>query len=384
MAKRDQDGRHGPRERNRWDAWTAARPKRPAGAASGERRLQEIEQFGPNPGALRMLAYAPRDLPAGAPLVVVLHGCTQDAHGYDSHAGWTRLAEREGFAVLYPEQQRANNAQRCFNWFLAADAARGLGETRSIREMIAVMVDRHGIDESRIFVTGLSAGGAMASALLADYPEVFAAGAVIAGLPCGAARSIPEAFEAMSRPGDRSAAELGDLVRAGSPHAGPWPRISIWHGAADTTVVPKNAENLVKQWVEVHGAPHGEFHEEVSDGHLRRVWRAGGLDVVELHVIAGMGHGTPLDARLGERKGPYMLDVGVSSTRLIAKFWGLSGALAEDEASARQAVARRPEPAASGAGESRQEPRPDNARRFRGADIGGTIERALRAAGLMR
>jgi len=331
-----------------------------------------------------MLAYAPRDLPPGAPLVVVLHGCTQDAHGYESHAGWTRLADREGFAVLYPEQQRGNNPQRCFNWFLAADAARGLGETRSIREMVAAMVDRHKIDEARIFVTGLSAGGAMASALLADYPEVFAGGAVIAGLPCGAARSIPEAFEAMARPGDRSAQELGDLVRAGSPHQGPWPRISIWHGAADSTVVPKNAEHLVKQWVDVHGAALEEFHEEAGAGRRRRVWRKGSRDVVELHVIEGMGHGVPLDGRLGERQGPFMLDVGVSSTRHIARFWGLSEADADAERPAERVEAGRPQPAGKGGGEASAAPKTERPRRFPGGDVGGTIERALRAAGLMR
>ena len=92
------------------------------------------------------------------------------------------LADLHGFAVLFPEQQRANNANLCFNWFVPEDIRRDSGEALSIRQMIEAMVVAHGLDRSRIFVTGLSAGGAMASAMLATYPEIFAGGAIIAGL----------------------------------------------------------------------------------------------------------------------------------------------------------------------------------------------------------
>lgn len=316
---------HGGRLRERWDPTArsaAGGASRTAGKGPANRLVQTTE-FGVNPGALRMLSYAPGGLPAGSGLVVVLHGCTQNAKGYDSNAGWTSLADELGFAVLYPEQTSANNPNGCFNWFLTADKARGLGEARSISEMTETMIARHRIDPSRVFVTGLSAGGAMAAELLADYPEVFAAGAIIAGLPCGAAASMPEAFSAMSRPTERSGKELGDAVRASSSHTGPWPRVTIWHGTADATVTPRNADELVKQWLDVHGAPIEDFREEIVDGHRRRVWSVGGRDVVESTLIAGMGHGTPLDGRLGERKGPFMLEAGVSSTRRTAAFFGL-------------------------------------------------------------
>ncbi|RVD47672.1 PHB depolymerase family esterase, partial [Mesorhizobium sp. M7A.F.Ca.ET.027.03.2.1] len=112
----------------------------------------------------------PADLPDGAPLVVVLHGCTQNAAGYDRHSGWSQLADEGGFALLYPEQQRANNPNLCFNWFLPADTARDRGEVFSIRQMIETMVVAHGLDRKQIFVTGLSAGGAMAAAMIATYP----------------------------------------------------------------------------------------------------------------------------------------------------------------------------------------------------------------------
>src|SRR3954449_2871493 len=103
-------------------------------------RLTELTPSGSNPGALRMMAYAPPGLPSGAPLVVVLHGCTQNAAGYDRGAGWSTLADRHGFALLFPEQDRANNANLCFNWFQHADVTRGQGEVLSIRQMIGRMI----------------------------------------------------------------------------------------------------------------------------------------------------------------------------------------------------------------------------------------------------
>ena len=108
-------------------------------------------------------------------MVVVLHGCGQTAAGYDLGAGWSTLAQHYGFALLMPEQQRGEQCQGCFNWFNPEDIARDSGEACSIRQMIARMVGDHGIDPHRIFVTGLSAGGAMTSVMLATYPELFAA-----------------------------------------------------------------------------------------------------------------------------------------------------------------------------------------------------------------
>ncbi len=349
-----------------------------------------------------MLTYAPAQLPAKAPLVVVLHGCTQTAEGYEANAGWTRLADEAGFAVLYPEQRRANNAQGCFNWFQASDTARGLGETRSIRAMIEAMITRHDIDRSRVFVTGLSAGGAMTAALPADYPEVFAGGAVIAGLPCGAALSLPQALDAMNRPRPKSPEQLGDAVRAASGERGPWPVVSVWHGQADSVVVPQNADELVKQWTNVHGVPLEDFREEIDGVVRRRVWSSGGRDVVELNLIAGLAHGAPLDSRLGERPGPFMLDAAVSSTRRIAAFWRIDRPAAGRSASRPAsdprgavpmaatgakasrdgaAAARTPPPAAEARPRPRKEPKPSHQAR---ADLSGVISRALRAAGLMR
>ena len=110
--------------------------------------LVETTEFGSNPGALRMLSFVPEQLPGGAGLVVVLHGCGQTAAGYDLGAGWSTLAQRYGFALLMPEQQASNNANTCFNWFAPEDAARGQGEACSIRQMIARIVVDHKLDST--------------------------------------------------------------------------------------------------------------------------------------------------------------------------------------------------------------------------------------------
>ncbi|MBC8036404.1 MAG: PHB depolymerase family esterase [Rhizobiales bacterium] len=290
-------------------------------------RLSDLSNFGANPGALRSRFYIPHQLPQAAPLVVVLHGCTQTAAGYDHFSGWSELADSEGFALLFPEQQRANNANLCFNWFVPGDIGRDGGEALSIRQMVETFVLTHGIDRRRIFVTGLSAGGAMTAVMLSAYPDVFAGGAILSGLPYGSAATIPEAFESMRGDGGSSRLHLNGLVRGASTHKGPWPTVSVWQGSADKTVDPSNAAAIIGQWLTVHGMHKTPARTEIIDGHKRRVWsNSEGRVLIEEYIIAGMGHGAALkttgDDGLGNA-GPFMLNVGISSTRHIARFWGI-------------------------------------------------------------
>ena len=250
--------------------------------------LIEVRKFGSNPGALRMFKYVPAN-PEPA-LVVVLHSCTQTAGQYDLGAGWSTLADRYGFVLLLPQQQAANNPNVCFNWFLPDDMERHKGEAASIHQMVERMVRDHGIDRGRVFVTGLSAGGAMTAVMLAAYPETFAAGAVIAGLPYGTAKNVNEAFESMFQVRPRAAPAWGDLVRAASPHRGPWPRLSVWHGSADPVVKPQNAEEIVKQWTDVHGLDEVPTQTEIVDGYPRQVWRdRAGEAIIEHYTISQHG-----------------------------------------------------------------------------------------------
>jgi len=351
-----------------------------------EDRLSDLGLFGSNPGALRGRFYVPHTRHASTALVVVLHGCTQDAAGYDHGSGWSRLADEQGFALLYPEQQRGNNANLCFNWFNTGDTQRDAGEALSIRQMVSAMVEEHGIDPSHIFVTGLSAGGAMASVMLATYPEVFAGGAIIAGLPYGTATSIPEAFDRMRAHGGPPAAALGELVTAASPHKGPWPTISVWHGDRDATVSYGNSALIVEQWRAVHAVDHTPSAIEQDESHFRRVWRdAQGRDVIEEYCIAGLGHGTPVSASGADAcgmAGPYMIEAGISSTRRIANFWGLSAAQSEGRAEVARA---RPAAAPTNADKTvPAEPRGKTRSQVASGGVGRVIEDALRTAGLMR
>jgi poly(hydroxyalkanoate) depolymerase family esterase len=294
--------------------------------------LVRVREFGQNPGGLKMFSYVPANLPRKPALVVVLHGCGQTAAAYDVGAGWSTLAKRYGFALLMPEQRSANNANTCFNWFNPEDIARDQGEAASIRQMVAKMVADHGINSRRIFVAGLSAGGAMASVMLATYPEVFAGGAVIAGLPFGVASNVREAFGGMMQSQPRPARELGDLVRNASDHRGPWPKLSVWHGSADRTVHPGNANEIVKQWLDLHGLDEAPMSEAEVDGYPRQVWwNDNGETVIESYTITDMAHGTPLgltgnDERYGA-EGAFLIEAGISSSYHIANFFGLTGRL---------------------------------------------------------
>lgn len=300
------------------------------GRASGvQSPLTEVADFGDNPGGLRMFTFLPPELPRRPALVVVLHGCGQDAKSYDHGAGWSTIARRYGFALLMPQQQEVNNPNTCFNWFNPEDVARDSGEAASIRRMIDKMAHDHRIDRRRIYITGLSAGGAMTMAMLAVYPELFAAGAVIAGLPYGIAGNMREALGGMMAAPSRSARELGDLVRNASPHRGPWPRLSVWHGSADRTVHPGNADEIVKQWLDLHDLPEAPMSEAKVDGHPHQVWwNADGSTVVESYTISGMAHGTPIGVADGDQRygaeGAFLIEAGISSSYHIAKFFGLT------------------------------------------------------------
>jgi poly(hydroxyalkanoate) depolymerase family esterase len=375
--------------------------------------LVEVQQFGTNPGNLRMFAVVPENLQQPRALVVVLHGCGQTAAGYDLGAGWSKLAKHCGFALLMPEQQIANNANGCFNWFNPDDIARGQGEAASIRQMIGRISADHGIDPQRVFVTGLSAGGAMTSVMLATYPEVFAAGAIIAGLPYGVASNMREALTEMHGSRGHSPLALGEFVRKASRHKGKWPKLSVWHGSVDRVVNPANADEIVKQWLDVHDLPALPMSEGIVNGHPHRVWwNADGETVVESYTITNMAHGTPLgladnDNRYGN-EGAFLIEAGISSSWLIAKFFGLTAWIRERKVvEAKMSVTDSPSaklipqvsPIAPPVSvpvpnlskvlwplttlQPRPEP-PQREPRSRGVDVGAVITRALTAAGLMK
>lgn len=307
----------------------------------------EITSFGSNLANLRMFEYVPDHVRSSPALVVTLHGCTQTAAQFASESGWKSLADRWGFILVMPEQILLNNPDLCFNWFNgddptdfwwpADDQDRDQGEALSIRNMIDKAESAHHVDGHRIYVTGLSAGGAMTAVMLADYPELFAGGAIVAGVPF---KCTTNGWEALSSCGvdmnnegqvpikNKTPAQWGKLVRDETTYTGPWPSVSIWHGSADKTANPKNAKELTDQWTNVHGisgAPvmntvKGYPHYTYKDSH--------GKVAVERYVIAGMGHGVPVDPGSGEDQcgsaGTYALSkFKICASYYIARFWGL-------------------------------------------------------------
>ncbi|HEV2673885.1 MAG TPA: PHB depolymerase family esterase [Aliidongia sp.] len=314
-------------------AWAPSRVAVALVGAPG--RVTEVPKFGSNPGALKMFVYRPPGrLAAGAPLIVVLHGCGQDAAAFAENAGWLALAQALGAALVLPQQSTENNRGRCFNWFRPSDTRRGGGETLSIRQMVRTATTLFESDRRRVYVVGLSAGAALAVALLAAYPTVFAGGAAAAGVALGTAGGPFEALSRLRRAnGHRSRDMLASVVRAAGPasRSRTWPRLSIWQGEGDRTVDPAHGEILAAQWSAVNGLdPLPRADTQPMPGVHHRVWGTARRNSVELWTIADMGHGFPVDAKTPGcgRPGPWVLDAGIPAARHIARFWGLEPAIA--------------------------------------------------------
>ncbi|OJH38389.1 extracellular catalytic domain type 1 short-chain-length polyhydroxyalkanoate depolymerase [Cystobacter ferrugineus] len=294
--------------------------------------LTQVTGFGSNPGNLRMWKHVPAGVPANAPLVVALHGCTQTANAY-TNAGWNALAEQLKFYVLYPEQPSANNQNSCFNWFEPGDIARGSGEALSIKQMVDKMKADHSIDPGRVFVTGLSAGGAMAHVMAATYPDVFSGAAIMAGIPYKCATSMVDAFSCMSPGVNKTADQWASLVRGAYPgYTGAYPKISLWHGTSDYTVKNTNQVEALEQWTAAHGI---DMTADVSDSvatYPHKVYKNNaGQALVETYELTGMGHGTAIDPATKfpgtsvacGTAGAYILDTNICSTLEVARFFGL-------------------------------------------------------------
>jgi poly(hydroxyalkanoate) depolymerase family esterase len=302
----------------------------PQSLSSTANAIEAVPSFGPNPGNLNMYRYVPSGAPKGAPLVVTLHGCTQKASDFEA-TGWSALAESKKFYVVYAEQTTTNNPVSCFDWWGKynqpsdkTNITRGKGEPESIKQMVDRMKTDYAIDPSRVYVVGFSAGGAEASVLLALYPDVFSAGAILAGVPFDCpSTSNADVWNCMSPGKDLSPADWGNRVRAAFAWKGTYPRVSIWQGDKDTTVSTNNHRELIDQWTNVHGVSPTPTVSDTVDGHKHA--RYG--DNVESYFVSGMGHGVPVDPSKGcGRAGAYVLDAKICSTKYIAQWFGLDSA----------------------------------------------------------
>jgi len=269
-----------------------ARPGRPARGPVTPPPQEDLPgkfiggSFSCEAGTRRYKLYIPSQPSAVArPLVVMLHGCTQGSDDFAVGTGMNALAEQHGCLVLYPEQDAKSNHNRCWNWFEAGHQVRGVGEPELLAAMTRQVAAEQGADTSRIFAAGLSAGGAMAAILGAEYPELFAAVGVHSGLAAGSARDLMSGLNAMKKPGRARA------LREGVP-------IIVFHGDGDHLVHADNGDAVLQQFVAVHAkgqsTPLHVQHDEHSRAKRRATqstWRnREGRAVAEHWVVHGAGH----------------------------------------------------------------------------------------------
>jgi poly(hydroxyalkanoate) depolymerase family esterase len=192
---------------------------------------------------------------------------------------------------VYPEQSVMRNANRCWNWFDEANQFRGRGEPEAILKLVAETLERHPVDPDRVFVAGLSAGGAMAAILAEQAPDVFAAVGVMAGVALHASRDVASAFAAMH--GTVEPADIAPVLARPRPPGASYQRMraTIWTGAHDRTVDPSNARTLAKQFLHLLDVPESnEYREKRADSELVRWYDGAGRTRVETWLVRDMGH----------------------------------------------------------------------------------------------
>jgi poly(hydroxyalkanoate) depolymerase family esterase len=237
-------------------------------------------------------------------LIVMLHGCTQSPDDFAAGTGMNDLGQERGFLVLYPAQAPRSNSNKCWNWFVPGDQRRGAGEPELLAGMARELMARHNVDPARVYVAGLSAGGAMADILGREYPDLFAAVGVHSGLPQGAAHDVSSAFAAMHGGGMHGGPVTGSRRSPGSgrgaPAATSAPTI-VFHGDRDSTVHPSNGEQVIDSLVStiesVAGPAVASTAKSSAAGrtvtrtvHRRRGAAAAEPSVAEHWVVHGAGH----------------------------------------------------------------------------------------------
>ena len=277
--------------------------------------------FSSEAGARNYKLYVPLTYTgAPVPLLVMLHGCTQDPNDFAIGTRANRWAERRRFLVVYPEQMQRANSHRCWNWFLPQNQQRGRGEPAIIAGITQQVIDEYQIDARRVYVAGLSAGGAMAAIVGQAYPELFAAIGIHSGLPVGAAHNAASALAVM-KTGQPRRAIAADASRPAIP-------LIVLQGDADRTVNPANAKRLIEDAVETHefaglDAPLQSsvqaFDATEASHAYRRTRHAAenGTNVIEQWEISGAGHAWSG----GDAAGSHTDARGPDATRVMLEFF---------------------------------------------------------------
>lgn len=297
-------------------------------------QMQEVVDFGYNPGKLKMFTYGKKDS-IQKPLVVVLHGCGQSAQDVADLTGWNKLADIHDFLLLYPQQRVKNNSGACFNWFKKKDIEKGSGECESIYRMLLYMKKSYSIDNRHVYITGLSAGGAMTTVMLATHPEEFKAGAIFAG---GAYKVGGNALTSMASMMGINAQNRQVLtyhvIAQNTSYKGKYPTVIIYQGLSDRVVHPHNAELLVRQWTGVNNSsPYPAVSDSTFQNHpeiIRHIYLNSQQDTIVIsYLIKGMGHQVPVNPgkkpNEGGKAGIFGWNRNFHSTYQTAVDFGLIG-----------------------------------------------------------
>jgi poly(hydroxyalkanoate) depolymerase family esterase len=299
-------------------------------AQANSSTLNEISGFGSNPGSLNMYSYVPTDLPQGAPLVVALHGCTQNATEYYDDSGWPKYADLYGFALVFAEQPSLTSPiDDCFDWGTPSDDSRGEGEAESIYQMIQYAESHYGVNPRQIYITGLSAGAGMTADMLADYPDVFAGGAIDSGPAAQCSTSGIYDTNCTSGTTSNSVAQWGSLIKGSdSGFTGPYPRVAIWQGSADTTVNPAELTYNMDGWTDVWGVGQtASASQSLPGGTTENLYDdSAGQAVVATYSVSGMSHGLAVNPGSATNEcgatGAYFLSY-ICSSYYTLQFWGI-------------------------------------------------------------
>jgi len=256
------------------------------------------------------------------PLVVMLHGCTQSPDDFAAGTGMNALAEEHTCLVAYPAQSTAANASKCWNWFSPADQQRGQGEPSLIAGITREVMRDHLVDSQRVYVAGLSAGGAAASIMATTYPDLYAAIGVHSGLACGVASNLPSAFAAMHQ-GDAASMPRSDMASAPEGSRRIVPTI-VFHGDRDATVHPRNGDHVIAQSrATTITTPELQTivqHGRVPGGHAySRTLHvdSSGQTILEQWVVHGAGHAWSG----GSAAGSYTDPRGPDAAREMLRFF---------------------------------------------------------------